>query len=90
MALVDGVLSAAQRRAPTHPNVDFALAALGLVANMPDDAGEVIFAVARTAGWIAHAIEEYGEPPARFRPRANHRPRAATPVTGRSESNPTP
>src|SRR5262245_54002685 len=61
MAIVDAVLSAAQRRAPTHPNVDFALAALGLVTNMPQDAGEVIFAVARMAGWIAHAIEEYGE-----------------------------
>ena len=81
MAVVDGVLSAAQRRAPTHPNVDFALAALGLVANMPDDAGEVLFAVARTAGWIAHAIEEYGEAPVRFRPRANYRPRTATPAT---------
>jgi citrate synthase len=27
-------------------------------------------AVARTAGWIAHALEEYGEPALRFRPRA--------------------
>ena len=77
IAIVDGVLSAAQRRAPNHPNVDFALAALGLVTNMPDDAGEVIFAVARMAGWIAHALEEYGEAPVRFRPRANYRPRPA-------------
>jgi citrate synthase len=27
-------------------------------------------AIARTAGWLAHAIEEYQEVPLRFRPRA--------------------
>jgi citrate synthase len=32
-------------------------------------AGEAIFAVARCAGWIAHAIEEYPHR-LRFRPRA--------------------
>ncbi len=26
---------------------------------MIENAGEVIFAVARTVGWLAHAIEEY-------------------------------
>ncbi|GAB2940179.1 hypothetical protein GCM10027075_45950 [Streptomyces heilongjiangensis] len=31
-------------------------------------AGETIFAVARTVGWIAHALEEYGERPLRMRP----------------------
>jgi citrate synthase len=77
MAVVDGVVAAAQRRALIHPNVDFALAALGRVTNMPQDAGEVIFAVARMAGWIAHAMEEYEEAPARFRPRASYRPRPA-------------
>ena len=35
---------------------------------MPATAGETIFAVARTAGWIAHALEEYGERPLRMRP----------------------
>ena len=29
--------------------------------------GMAIFAIARTAGWIAHAIEEYEEPGLRFR-----------------------
>jgi citrate synthase len=80
MAAVDGVQAAARRRAPIHPNVDFAVAALGLVAGMPTDAGELVFAVARTAGWLAHALEEYGEAPGRFRPRATYRPTpAATP-----------
>ena len=33
-------------------------------------ATEAIFDIARIAGWIAHAIEEYGEAPLRFRTRA--------------------
>ena len=36
------------------------------------DAGAAIFAIARTTGWIAHGIEEYGETPMRFRPRARY------------------
>jgi citrate synthase len=31
------------------------------------DAGEAVFAFARTAGWIAHALEEYRSPGLRFR-----------------------
>jgi citrate synthase len=77
MAVVDGVQEAARRRVPIQPNVDFAVAALSLVAGMPTDAGELIFAVARTAGWLAHALEEYGEAPGRFRPRANYHPAGA-------------
>jgi citrate synthase len=34
---------------------------------MPAEAATAIFAIARVAGWIAHAAEEYGEPPLRFR-----------------------
>ena len=35
-------------------------------------AGEAIFAVARSAGWIAHAIEEYQERGNRYRARARY------------------
>lgn len=70
LAVADAVASTVRRRTNVEANVDFALAALGAVAAMPADAGEVVFAVARTAGWLAHAIEEYGEAPLRFRPRA--------------------
>jgi citrate synthase len=56
--------------APAPPNVDFALGALSHVARMPSEAATAIFAVARTAGWIAHAAEEYAEPYVRFRGRA--------------------
>jgi citrate synthase len=52
------------------PNVDFALAALGHVTSMPTDSGEALFVIPRTAGWIAHAIEELDERPVRYRTRA--------------------
>ncbi|MEM7091579.1 MAG: citrate/2-methylcitrate synthase [Actinomycetota bacterium] len=54
------------------PNIDLAVGALTWLAGMTPDAGETIFAVARTAGWLAHAIEEYDEAPLRFRPRARY------------------
>ncbi|MGD0702876.1 MAG: citrate synthase [Trebonia sp.] len=60
----------ARREAPAPPNADLALGALTYAARMPADAAMAIFAVARTAGWIAHAAEEYAEPPLRFRGRA--------------------
>ena len=31
------------------------------------DAAEAVFALARTVGWIAHALEEYRGPGLRFR-----------------------
>lgn len=61
---------AVQRRLP-GVNVDFALAALTQVAGMIPGAGEAIFAVARTVGWLAHALEEYARP-TRLRPRASY------------------
>jgi citrate synthase len=63
---------AMRTRSGTHPNVDFATAALALQNDMPADAGEAIFAVARTAGWLAHALEEYHDRPSRFRPNGHY------------------
>ncbi|GAB7045152.1 citrate synthase family protein [Catenuloplanes indicus] len=65
---VTAVAEAMRARAGVAPNIDLALAAFTLRHEMPGDAGEAIFAVARTAGWIAHAIEEYADQPSRFRP----------------------
>jgi len=59
MAVVDALLEATTRRGLPEPNVDLALAALAHVTAMTRGAAEAIFAVARTAGWIAHALEEY-------------------------------
>jgi citrate synthase len=52
----------------TFPNVDMALAVMMHEHGLRPDAGEAIFAIARTVGWIAHALEEYREPGLRFRP----------------------
>jgi citrate synthase len=60
--------AASSERRRLYPNIDLALAALTVSAGMSAEAGEVIFAVARTVGWIAHAIEEYGERRALIRP----------------------
>ena len=65
-----GLIETARRQAPRPLNVDFALGALTYAARMPAEASTAIFAIARVAGWIAHAAEEYDEPPLRFRGRA--------------------
>jgi citrate synthase len=59
LAIAEAVLAEGRRRALPAPNIDFALAAFATVAAMVPGAGEAIFAVARTAGWLAHALEEY-------------------------------
>lgn len=60
-----------------RPNVDAAVGALGYVMGAPVGATEAIFAIARTAGWLAHAYEEADEQPLRFRGRTTfRRPRA--------------
>ena len=70
--VVDTVLGIAGSRVPVRPNIDFALAALCFCADLSVTSGEAIFGVARTVGWIAHGLEEYGEAPLRFRPRAHY------------------
>jgi citrate synthase len=72
LRLIDELAAAARLRGAPPPSIDWALASLGVAAQMPADAGECIFAVARIAGWLAHAMEEYGERPLRFRPRSTY------------------
>jgi citrate synthase len=59
LAAATAIIAEARRRALPEPNVDFALAVLTSVAGLVPGSGEAIFAIARAAGWIAHALEEY-------------------------------
>lgn len=62
---------AAERATGLAPNVDFALTALSESLGLPRDAPFALFAIARCAGWIAHAIEQ-GQTGALIRPRARY------------------
>lgn len=53
-------------------NVDLALAVVSVGAGLPAATGQALFAVARSAGWIAHAMEEYAAPAGRLRPGARY------------------
>ncbi|MFS8202375.1 citrate synthase [Streptomyces sp. CWNU-52B] len=72
LAAARDVVATAARHVPLHANVDLALAVLTASSGMHASAGETIFAVARTAGWIAHTLEEYGEAPLRMRPSGHY------------------
>ncbi len=66
-ALVERLTAAVADRPGVFPNVDLALAAVQHAHGMRADAGEAVFAVARTVGWVAHALEQYADPGLRFR-----------------------
>ncbi|MYB10573.1 MAG: helix-turn-helix domain-containing protein [Acidimicrobiia bacterium] len=72
LPLVLTVQSLASERTDAPATIDFALGAMTFLAGMRPEAGEAVFAIARTAGWIAHALEEYDEDPLRFRFRARY------------------
>lgn len=68
LAAARDVVATTARHTPLHANVDLALAVFSVSSGMAAETGETVFAIARTAGWIAHALEEYGERPLRMRP----------------------
>ncbi|QDZ15257.1 citrate synthase [Humibacter ginsenosidimutans] len=72
MDAVDRLATEVAAHTGRRPNVDLALAALTTAAGMPADAGAAVFAVGRMAGWIAHALDEYGQRPLRLRPRGRY------------------
>src|SRR5256885_8143766 len=53
------------------PNLDFGLAAVARTYRLPDYAPVLMFALGRSIGWIAHAIEQY-ESGQLIRPRARY------------------
>jgi citrate synthase len=83
MAVVDAVVALAGRQEGPAPTVDFALGALSDGCDLRTGAAEAIFSIARVAGLIAHAIEEYPHR-LRFRPRAAYTgPAPTTPSSPR-------
>ncbi len=52
------ILRHVHARTGSHPTLDFGLAHLERELRLPDGAGLGIFAVGRTAGWIAHIFEQ--------------------------------
>jgi citrate synthase len=53
------------------PNIDFGLAAVARVLDLPAGAPLVLFAIGRSVGWIGHAIEQYATGQL-IRPRAKY------------------
>ena len=53
------------------PNLDFALVAMARTYVLPQSAPFLLFALGRTVGWIAHAMEQYAAGDL-IRPRARY------------------
>lgn len=59
LALVHTVIREATAIISGAPSIDFALAALEHILQLPYGTGLTLFAIGRTAGWIGHALEQY-------------------------------
>ncbi len=71
LSLSKAVMQEAKTLIGEEPNADFALATLARLLNLPEGYGLGIFALSRTIGWLAHAIEQY-QSNAIIRPRARY------------------
>lgn len=52
------LMKAAEDLTGEKANVDFALLAIRTAFDLPEDAPLILFALARTAGWLAHTLEQ--------------------------------
>ncbi|ATD61388.1 citrate synthase [Janthinobacterium svalbardensis] len=71
LAAILAVCVAAGELLEARPNADLALAAMELAFDWPEGAALSVFALARSAGWIAHAAEQAASA-ALIRPRARY------------------
>jgi citrate synthase len=84
-ARVAAAAVAAMQLTGQYPNVDFALGGTVTALGLPQGSALAVFLIARTVGWIAHAIEQY-ETSLLIRPRARYTgPRPYPPANTRSE-----
>jgi citrate synthase len=65
------LIRAAHSIAGERPNLDFGLATFARALELPSEAPIAIFALGRTVGWTAHAIEQYADNQL-IRPRARY------------------
>lgn len=71
LSLSNAIIREAEDLIGEAPTSDFALAVLTRLLNLPEGYGLGIFALGRTIGWLAHAIEQY-ESDRLIRPRARY------------------
>jgi citrate synthase len=69
--LAEAIAAQAQRLIGELPTLDFALVCLASALDFPEEAAIMIFAIGRTVGWLAHAIEQY-QTGTLIRPRARY------------------
>jgi citrate synthase len=67
----EAIAAAARNLIGRDPNLDFGLVVAARACGLPPEAPIALFAIARTAGWIAHIIEQSREPDL-IRPRARY------------------
>ena len=58
-ALARAVAHTGPRLLGDHPTLDYGLVVLRRALGLPPGSALVLFALGRTAGWIAHAMEQY-------------------------------
>ena len=71
LATTERLADATERLDIGPPNAAFALACLARVGEMPDGSASALFTLGRTAGWMAHVLEQYNRDQL-LRPRAQY------------------
>lgn len=71
VALTQTLVDQVRTTVHKQPNIDLALATLVRVLHLPPGAGLALFALGRSVGWLAHAIEQYATNEL-IRPRARY------------------
>jgi len=71
LALSEVVINEARSLVGDAPTIDFALVVVARALRLPSGAALALFALGRTAGWIAQAIEQY-QTESMIRPRARY------------------